>query len=59
MHFFFNETHECDECGKEFEYSHDEWNEGWEEDCEGNTILHFQQIQCPHCGDCKLHSPLW
>ncbi len=54
MHFFsrFNETHECEDCGKEFEYSHDEWNEWWEEDCEGN-VIHFQQINCPHCGECN------
>ena len=32
MHFFsrFNETHECDHCGKEFEFSYDELNEWWQ-----------------------------
>ena len=48
----FQDTHECDHCGKEFEYSDSDTNEWWEEDCEGNTI-HFQQINCPHCGECN------
>ena len=46
----FEDTHECDHCGKEFEYDDSSVNE-WEEENYDGGWYYYRQARCPHCGE--------
>ena len=55
LNYSTGDTHECDWCEKEFEWSDDDVIESWDEDCDCNIFTRWEAV-CPHCGETTIIS---